>query len=272
MWWKEMHIPVYLYLSETSINFVHLHTFAWLRSTLCSRSTARFVVIFSFSIQLRSSLTFGWVFSPTHSLPISGDFSVFFHFGRCVCGCRVLAFMLSAPFTYVFTVSNTLVPLHRKARKQLGKLCSCSVKIKRSRDEENRIENERRWRCSRLCDSKRQRSNEQFLWFDLKSHHIDKIAGRKNRIDCSTTQALCTQWCGWRELQDQCMNGKNGAQSSAEVYKCSSGIHLTHCRNVHFGQGVVNNRSQLDRNISTNVWAEIQNVFAEFYSFFPSLP
>lgn len=34
---------------------------------------------------------------------------------------------------------------------------------------------------------------------------------------------------------------KNGAQSSAEVYKCFSGIHLTRCGNVHFGQGVVNN-------------------------------
>lgn len=37
------------------------------------------------------------------------------------------------------------------------------------------------------------------------------------------------------------MHRKNGAQSSAEVYKCFSGIHLTLCRNVHFGQGFVNN-------------------------------
>lgn len=61
------------------------------------------------------------------------------------------------------------------------------------------------------------------------------------------------------------MHRKNGAQSSAEVYKCFSGIHLTLCRNVHFGQGFVNNWSQLDRNISTNMWAEIQNVFAKFF-------
>lgn len=33
MWWKEMHIPVYLYLSETSISvcsLVHTYTFNWM--------------------------------------------------------------------------------------------------------------------------------------------------------------------------------------------------------------------------------------------------
>lgn len=147
MWWKEMHIPVYLYLSETSINFVHLHTFTWMRSELRSCSSVRFVVIFSFSIQLRSSLTF-WVcffsdFRLTHSFSV---FSLSLQWvGMNVVYLHLCSLLL---FTYVFTVSNTLVRLHRKARKQLGKLCSCSVKIKRfdkAKERKKKNEQDRKW-------------------------------------------------------------------------------------------------------------------------------
>lgn len=96
MWWKEMHIPVYLYLSETSINFVHLFvytfTHSFVRSCKLECADAAFllysVVIFSFSIQLRFPYFRG---------------SIFFFLYRC----HVLAFMLSTRITYVFTVSNT---------------------------------------------------------------------------------------------------------------------------------------------------------------------
>ena len=102
---------------------------------------------------------------------------LFFHFRLVWMSCTCIH-VLSAPYTYVFTVfENTLVPLHRKARKQRWKLCSCSVKIKtmKNRNDEDADDARYVWCMMLVRDSKRKHIVTKFfflflIWFKITSH------------------------------------------------------------------------------------------------------
>lgn len=104
------------------------------------------VELMLFSFFVNRSIAFPtWIF-----------FALYFRLVWMSCTCTFvcslpLTLRTYAPFTYVFAVfRNTRVPLHRKARKQRSKLCSCSVKIKtmKNRNDEDGADDAR---CVYVC-------------------------------------------------------------------------------------------------------------------------
>lgn len=181
MWWKEMHIPVYLYLSETSINFVHLFVYTltrlFVRSCKLECADAAFLLslllFFHFPFNC-VFLTFGGLF---FFLPLSMSCTcIYAQHSFHICFHR---FKHSLSFHYtIFTakIENNFENYVHVALKWNDR------KKKHTHTSKNR--NESMKLTLRLCEKNARSSARatKIFWFDLKSHHIDKIA-EENEID-----------------------------------------------------------------------------------------